>query len=87
MFPMPLWFHYAFAWFCERTMAVPLISLAQVRILSEGVVEPLPACDEVPDDLRPRLPFTDAQIQAGLPEAKAFGLADCRRFGFKSGRA
>jgi len=87
MFPMPLWFHYAFAWFCEQTMTVPLISLAQVRILSEGVVEPLPGCDEVPDDLRPRRPFTDEQIQAGLPGAKAFGLADCRCFGFKSGRA
>jgi uncharacterized protein YbjT (DUF2867 family) len=84
MFPMPLWFHYAFARFCETTMAIPLISLAQVRILSEGVVEPLPVCDHVPDDLKPRRLFTDEQIHAGLPEAKAFGLADCRRFGFKS---
>jgi hypothetical protein len=87
MFPMPLWFHYAFGWFCEQTMTVPLVSLAQVRILSEGVVEPLPACDEVPEDLKPRRHFTDEQIQAGLPEAKAFGLADCRWLGFKSGRA
>src|SRR6185295_12276347 len=22
MFPMPLWFHYAFGWFCEQTMTV-----------------------------------------------------------------
>jgi NADH dehydrogenase len=78
MFPMPLWFHYAFAWFCERTMTVPLISLAQVRILSEGVVEALPACADVPDDLKPRRRFSEEQIRAGLPEAKAFGLADCR---------
>ncbi len=27
----PLAFHYALAWFSERTMAVPLVSLAQVR--------------------------------------------------------
>ena len=87
MFPMPLWFHYAFGWFCEQMMTVPLVSLAQVRILAEGVVEPLPACDEVPEDLKPRRHFTDEQIQAGLPEAKAFGLADCRWFAFKSGRA
>ena len=40
MFPLPIWFHYAFGWFCEQTMTTPLISLAQVRILSEGVVEP-----------------------------------------------
>ena len=78
MFPMPLWFHYAFGRFCELTMKVPLISLAQVRILSEGVVEPLPACDELPDDLKPRHPFTIERIRPGLPEANAFGLADCR---------
>jgi len=78
MFPLPIWFHYAFGWFCEQTMTTPLISLAQVRILSEGVVEPLPLCDEVSDDLKPRRHFTEAQIVAGLPEAKAFGLADCR---------
>jgi uncharacterized protein YbjT (DUF2867 family) len=87
MFPMPLWFHYAFGWFCEQTMTVPLISLAQVRILAEGVVESLPACGEVPEDLKPRRHFTDEQIQAGLPDAKAFGLADCRWFGVKSGSA
>jgi hypothetical protein len=78
MFPLPLWFHYAFAWFCEQTMSTPLISIGQVRILSEGVVDPLPACDPLPDDLKPRCDFNASQITAGLPEAKAFGLADCR---------
>jgi len=78
MVPLPLWFHYGFAWFCERTMRIPLISLAQVRILSEGVVEPLPPCDHVQDDLEPRTGFTVEQIRAGLPEPKRFGLADCR---------
>src|SRR5262245_45698493 len=61
MFPLPVWFHYAFGWLCEQTMHVPLISLAQVRILSEGVVTPLPPCDDVPDDLKPRAAFTDEQ--------------------------
>jgi NADH dehydrogenase len=84
MFPLPLGFHYAFAWFCERTMRTPLISLAQVRILSEGVVEPLPLCDHVPDDLAPRTGFTAEQIRAGLPEPKPFGLADCRCLSFRS---
>jgi uncharacterized protein YbjT (DUF2867 family) len=84
MFPLPLWFHYAFGRFCEQTMRVPLISIAQVRILSEGVVEPLPACDEVPDDLKPRCGFTAGTIREGLPAAKAFGLADCRWLSFKS---
>jgi len=86
MFPMPLWFHYAFAWFCEQTMSVPLISIGQVRILSEGVVDPLPVCEGLPDDLKPRRDFTPAQIREGLPEAKAFGLTDCRWFGAKPGR-
>lgn len=49
MFPMPLWLHCLFARFCELTMRVPLISIAQVRVLSESVVEPLPVCDEVPE--------------------------------------
>jgi uncharacterized protein YbjT (DUF2867 family) len=86
-FPLPLWFHYAFAWFCERTMRIPLISIAQVRILSEGVVEPLPACRDLPPDLKPVRPFTPEQIRAGLPEAKAFGLADCRCSIFRSRKA
>jgi len=86
-FPLPLWFHYAFAWFCERTMRIPLISIAQVRILSEGVVEPLAACKDLPPDLKPVRPFTPEQIRAGLPEAKAFGLADCRGSIFRSRKA
>lgn len=77
MFRMPLWFHRAFGWVCERTMVIPLISSAQVRILSEGVVEPLPVCPPVPEDLRPQTPFSDDQIRAGLPEAKSFGPQDC----------
>ncbi len=78
MFRMPLLFHYAFAWFLERLMRVPLISLAQVRILSEGLVEAAPACSEVPDDLKPRIRFTDEQIRRGLPQAKPFQCADFR---------
>ncbi|MGC3957883.1 MAG: NAD(P)H-binding protein [Verrucomicrobiota bacterium] len=83
MFRMPLWFHRTFGWFCERTMVIPLVSAAQVRILSEGVVAPLPVCPAVPEDLRPQTPFSDDQIRAGLPEAKPFGTQDClccRRF-------
>ncbi len=80
-FRAPLWIHYAFGWALERVMTTPLVSLAQVRILSEGVVEPLPPCGGVPDDLKPRLAFTDAQIRAGLPPPKRFGLADLRFLG------
>jgi NADH dehydrogenase len=61
--------------------------VAQVRILSEGLVEALPACDALPDDLKPRRAFSDEQIRAGLPHAGRFGLADCRFLNFKSRRA
>lgn len=87
MFPLPLWFHYALAWFCEQTMTTPLVSLGQVRILSEGVVESVPGVEAVPDDLKPRRAFTEAQIRAGLPDAKAFGLGDCRWFHARGERA
>ena len=73
---MPLWFHYLLGWVLERVMRTPLVSIAQVRILSEGIVEPLPICEKASADLEPRLRFTDEQIRRGLPAAKAFGPQD-----------
>ncbi len=35
MFPLPVWFHYALGWCLERFMTVPLVSVAQVRMLTE----------------------------------------------------
>ena len=40
MFPLPVWFHYILGWFVERIMIVPLVSTAQVQMLSEGLAEP-----------------------------------------------
>jgi uncharacterized protein YbjT (DUF2867 family) len=76
--PMPVWFHYALGLLPEATMKIPLVSLAQVRILSEGIVEPLPACSTLPDDLMPATPFTDEQIRIGLPQPAAFSRKDLR---------
>ena len=77
--PLPIAFHYALAWFAERLMRVPLVSLAQVRILSEGLVAPAgAACDELPADLVPELRFTRERIRAGLPTPGGFGMADLR---------
>lgn len=78
MFRAPLWFHYMLAWFAERTMKVPLTALAQVRILSESLTEPLPPCDAIPSDLAPQTMFTPEQIQNGLPEPGRFGWKDLR---------
>jgi len=78
IFPAPIWFHYALALICEATMKVPLVARAQVRILSEGVVEAASECDPLPPDLVPVRRFTPEQIRSGLPEAGPFGLHDLR---------
>lgn len=76
--PMPLWFQYMLAHAFEWTMRVPLIAVAQVRILAEGVTEPAPPCNAVPQDLQPSLQFTPEVILASLPEAGPFRLRDLR---------
>lgn len=76
--PAPLWFHYGLAMVCEWTMKVPLVAKAQVRIMSEGVVEPATECDALPSDLMPSRRFTPEQIRSGLPEPGPFGVRDLR---------
>jgi len=76
--PTPIAIQKAIAWIAERTMKLPLLSLAQLRILSEGIVEALPACSALPSDLLPQTRFTAEQIQKGLPEPGPFGLRDLR---------
>ncbi|HLW99242.1 MAG TPA: NAD(P)H-binding protein [Candidatus Acidoferrales bacterium] len=78
MIRMPLAFHYLLAWIAELTMKIPLTSLGQVRILSEGIVEALPPCESLPDDLLPATRFTQEQIRKGLPEPGRFRLTDLR---------
>jgi NADH dehydrogenase len=78
MFPLPVSFHYLFAHFFELIMKVPLTSLAQVRILAEGVVTPGSPVEPVPYDLVPRRGFSTEQIRNGLPEPGAFGISDLR---------
>lgn len=78
MFPMPLWFHYALGGIVERLMRVPLVSVAQVRILSEGLVEATAPCLPLPAELAPNRPFSEEQIRKGLPAAEPFGLRDLR---------
>jgi len=77
-FRAPVAFHRLLATCLEKAMKVPLVSLAQVRILSEGIVDPWPPFDLLPADLVPKTPFFDEQIRRGLPEAASFGLRDLR---------
>lgn len=76
--PMPVFVHYILAWLFEHTMAVPLISTAQVFMLSEGMTEPAPRCGSVPGELAPRTAFEDEWVRERLPEPKPFGLYDLR---------
>jgi NADH dehydrogenase len=74
--PLPLVAHRALAWCFEHTMTVPLVSAAQVRILSEGLVEPFLAPDALPDDFQPQTPFSCEAIRARLPEPDRFHRSD-----------
>lgn len=86
-FPMPVFFHYLLARVSELTMTIPLVSLAQVRMLAEGITEPWPPYDILPEDLRPQTRLTDQQIRQGLPEAGPFGVRDCRCFAWMMGNS
>jgi NADH dehydrogenase len=78
MFSAPVWLHVLLAWLLEQAMVVPLVALAQVRILSEGIVEAAPPCAALPADLLPTTPFCSDQIARGLPAPGGFGWRDCR---------
>jgi uncharacterized protein YbjT (DUF2867 family) len=77
---VPLALHHLMARIAERLMTVPLISVAQVRILEEEVVMPLRARDDLPDDMTPSTPFDEASIVRGLPAPGPFRLDDLRWF-------
>ena len=78
IFPMPVAAHCAMAIVCERLMKIPLVSLAQIRMLAEGFAEPGPGCDPLPDDLAPKTDFTEESIREGLPAPGPFTVADLR---------
>jgi len=78
MFPLPVWCHRLMARVFELTMPVPLVSLAQVRILAEGIAEASSPVVPVPYDLVPTRRFTTEQIKNGLPQAGPFCVGDLR---------
>ena len=75
---LPVPAHRLLAIALEAVMTIPLIARAQVEILAEGIVDPLPFAHEPPPDLAPRTPFSEEVIRAGLPRAGGFGRADLR---------
>lgn len=76
--PAPPAMNYAVARIAEWLMKVPLASLAQVRMLEEGLTEPWGRVDTLPADLIPGTPLSDDVLRAGLPPAGRFTRADLR---------
>lgn len=78
IFPFPIWAHRVMAWGFEHTMTVPLIASAQVFMLSEGLIEPVPHFPFVSGDLAPQTLFEDAFIRERLPQPQPFRRSDFR---------
>ena len=78
MLPLPVWCHKLMAQVFEWTMKIPLASLAQITILSEGVAEPASPVVPVPYDLVPTRRFTTDQIRNGLPAPESFCINDLK---------
>lgn len=57
-------------------MRIPPASRAQVHMLAEGIVEPWGDVGELPPELAPVTPFSNASIAAGLPPRGGFGRSD-----------
>jgi nucleoside-diphosphate-sugar epimerase len=64
--PFPVFFHRILAFFSERFMPKPLITKSQVQMLADGISKPTLESVPLPDDLKPKILFTEEQIQKGL---------------------
>lgn len=66
VFPMPTLAHLAMASAMEKVSSQPIVSVAQVRMLAEGMDKPIKPFDEIPADLKPQRLFNEEQIIRGL---------------------
>ena len=64
--PLPSLFHYLLAAMLGRISRNPLITAAQVRMLSEGMDRPLKNCPDLPDDLKPKTILSEELIKEAL---------------------
>lgn len=78
--PLPIWLLYLVGWISERLMKIPLVSVAQVRLLFEAGQAGAKAGD-LPSDLQPKARLTGEVIKNGLPDRRRFGFEDLRWFG------
>ncbi len=77
---LPLALQYMNAGLMELFVDEPPASLAQVQILSEGLIEPAPEgiCKPIPEPLRPDRMFTAERIKRALPDRRRFDRSDLR---------
>ncbi len=75
---LPVALQLCLAWGFERVMKIPLVAIAQVRILAEGAFQPLRGCGTLPERLAPKTHMHREQIRKGLPPARRLGLRDLR---------
>ena len=66
--PFPVFFQQTLAWFSERFMAKPLVTKSQVQMLADGISKPLDDSLPLPDDMKPKIQFSEEQIKKGLPK-------------------
>jgi NADH dehydrogenase len=66
--PFPVFFHRILAFFSERFMPKPLITKSQVQMLADGISQPTLESISLPDELKPKIRFTEEQIRKGLPK-------------------
>lgn len=66
--PMPTVAHYMIAAASEKSLRNPLTAFAQIRMLSEGISQPLADSEMLPSDLVPHIELNEESIRAGLRE-------------------
>lgn len=65
--PVPAFIQTVIASSMEKGMGQPIVSVAQVSMLAEGMSNPLPDSEVLPSDLLPTTKFTQEQIKLALP--------------------
>jgi len=66
--PFPVLFQRILAWFSEGFMPKPLVTKSQVQMLADGISKPTPESIPLPEDMQPKIQFTEEQIKKGLPK-------------------
>lgn len=64
--PLPIAFHMALATVCEAISKNPLVTVAQIKMLAEGMDKPLENEEQLPDDLQPKVYLTEKIIRQFL---------------------